>query len=79
MTGSDHTRRIRFRLAISAEDYLAYYQGGATEVVTRSDDNRVIRFPANAIRQFVTHGGISGHFEISFDENNKLIAIQRIG
>ena len=36
-------------------------------------------FPANAIRQFVTHGGISGHFEISFDENNKLIAIQRIG
>ena len=67
---------IRFRLAISAEDYLAYYQGSAQEVVVRSDDNRIVRFPASAIRKFVTHDGIFGSFEISFDENNKLIAIR---
>ena len=69
---------IRFRLAISAEEYLAYYQGSAQEVVARSDDNKIVRFPASAIRRFVTHDGIFGRFEITFDENNKLISIQPI-
>jgi hypothetical protein len=73
-----HSSSIRFRLAISAEEYLAYYQGGAKVVVARSDDNQTIRFPASAIRKFVTHEGIFGNFEITFDENNKLIAIQPI-
>lgn len=69
---------IRFRLAISAEDYLAYYRGSAQVVVARSVDNKTIRFPASAIQKFVTHDGIFGDFEITFDENNKLIAIQSI-
>ena len=69
---------IRFRLAISAEDYLAYYQGSAQVVVARSEDNQTIRFPASAIRRFVTRDGIYGDFEITFDENNKLIVIQSI-
>ena len=68
----NHSRRIRFQLAISAEEYLAYYQGSAQVVVARADDNRTIRFPASAIRKFVTHDGIFGRFEITFDENNKL-------
>ena len=69
---------VRFRLAISAEDYLAYYQGSAQVVVARSEDNKTIRFPASAIRKFVTYDGIFGDFEITFDENNKLIDIQSI-
>ncbi len=69
---------IRFRIAISADEYLAYYQGKAQAVVVRSEDNRTIRFPANAIREFVTRDGVFGRFEITFDENNKLIAIQSI-
>ena len=78
MTSRNNPRSIRFRLAISAEDYLAYYQGNATEVVARSDDNRVVRFPANAIRKFVTREGVFGYFEITFDEHNKLIAVRPV-
>lgn len=69
---------IRFRLAISAEEYLAYYQGSAQDVIACSEDNKTIRFPASAIQKFVTHDGIFGDFEITYDENNKLIAIQSI-
>ncbi len=69
---------IRFHLAISAEKYLAYYQGKARSIVVRSEDNRSIKFPANAIRSFLTHSGIFGQFEIQFDENNKLIKIKQI-
>ncbi len=78
MSTKSHSRSIRFRLALSAEEYLAYYQGSAQVVVARSEDNRIIRFPANAIRKFVTHDGIFGRFEIFFDENNKLIAIEPV-
>jgi hypothetical protein len=78
MKTRNHASSIRFRLAISAEEYLAYYQGSAQVVVARSDDNKTIRFPASAIREFVTHDGIFGSFEISFDENNKLIAIRSV-
>lgn len=78
MNNKHHSSGIRFRLAISAEEYLAYYQGSAQEVVVHSDDNKIVRFPASAIRKFVTHDGIYGSFEITFDENNKLIAIQPI-
>jgi len=69
---------IRFRLAISGEEYLAYYQGSAQVVVVNTEDNKTIRFPASAIRKFVTHDGIFGVFEITYDENNKLISIQLI-
>ncbi len=78
MSTKNRPSSIRFRLAISAEEYLAYYQGSAQVVVARSDDNRIIRFPASAIRKFVTHDGIYGSFEISFDENNRIIAIQPV-
>ena len=69
---------IRFQLSITAEKYLAYYQGKARNIVARSEDNRNIKFPASAIRSFLTHDGIFGLFEIQFDENNKLIKINQI-
>ncbi len=78
MSANNHSRRIRFRLAISADDYLAFYQGSAQEVVARSDDNRVVRFPADAVRKFVTRSGIHGHFEMTFDQNHKLIEIRQL-
>ena len=72
MNTKNCSSRIRIRLAISAEEYLAYYQGSAHFVVARSEDNKTIHFPASAIRTFVTHDGIFGDFEITIDENNKL-------
>ena len=78
MNTKKHSSSIRFRLAISAEEYLAYYRGSAQDIVARSDDNKIVRFPASAIRKFVTRDGIFGSFEITFDENNKLIGIQPI-
>jgi len=71
-------RSIRFRLAITAEKYLAFYQGSAKDIVARSEDNRNLRFPASAVQGFLTHDGIFGQFEIQFDENNKLIGVKRV-
>ena len=70
---------LRFQLSISSEKYLAYYKGYASSIQVRSLDNKTIRFPASAIREFLMHDGIHGLFEIRFDENNKLIKIVKLG
>jgi len=69
---------MRFSLNISAEQYERYYQGSARSVIVTTEDGRTLKFPANALQQFVTHEGIHGHFEILFDHNNKLSKVQRI-
>jgi hypothetical protein len=78
MTNKVPSQTIQFHLALSSEQYLAYYKGHAQNIQARSINNKIIRFPANAIREFLTHEGIHGLFEIQFDENNKLIKIDKI-
>ena len=70
---------IRFRLSISADEYLAYYQGRVHDVITRAEDGRKLQFPANALQPFVSHQGIHGLFELRFDANHKLLGLQRLG
>lgn len=72
------TQSIRFRLSISADEYLAYYQGRARDVITRADDGRKLQFPANALQPFVSHQGIHGLFELRFDANHKLLGLHRL-
>ena len=69
---------IRFRLDISPESYLAYYQGAARNVVATGRDGRRIQFPADRLRPFVTHDGVRGEFELEFDANNKFVAMRRV-
>ena len=71
-------KSMRFSLNISAEQYQRYYQGSATSVVVTAEDGRSLKFPASALQQFITHEGISGHFEIRFDDQNKLESVIRL-
>lgn len=74
----DPPHRIRFRLALRADEYLAYYRGSAREVVVRAEDGRRVRFPANVLQPFVTHDGVHGRFELQFDAQHKLLGLQRL-
>ncbi len=68
---------IRFKLSLSAEKYLKVYQGVAKNVTVLADDGRRIAFPAQNIKQFLTHEGIYGHFKMEITADNKFIAITR--
>ena len=70
--------RIRFHIVLSAEAYLHYYRGSAGAVSVQADDGRRIQLPASSLRPFVTNEGISGWFEITFDQNNRLIELSRL-
>jgi len=70
---------LRFRLNISREESLRYYQGTATSVVVRAENGQRLQFPAEHIRQFIDQKGVQGIFSISFDNDNKLVGLKRIG
>jgi len=70
---------IRFRLNISAHEFLAYYRGVARDVETTSLDGRAVRFPANVLRPFVTGDGVVGVFVLVYDEKNRFVEMKRMG
>ena len=72
-------RRIVVQLNIPAHEYLRYYQGRASIVHTVSISGLTVEFPADKLRPFVAHDGVHGMFEIIFNEENRFIAMNRIG
>ncbi len=71
-------QQLRLRLNIPANAIHAYYSGGVREIVATAIDGRVVRFPANILRPFVTHDGVHGEFALEFDTNHKFVAIHRL-
>jgi hypothetical protein len=69
---------LHFSLNVSREQALRYYQGTARIVVVTAFTGHKIQFPAEHIRPFIEQNGIRGQFCIQFDENNKLIGLNRI-
>ena len=68
----------RFPLNISNEDYLQYYAGDATVVHARSEQGLIIQFPASALKPWITHQGIHGYFSIKFNDQNKLVSLDKL-
>ena len=70
---------LRFYLDLSPERYLRYYQGTAKAVSVLSIEGKRIEFPAEHLRPYVTHDGVRGLFSLQFDENNRFVALNRLG
>jgi len=68
----------KFSLNLSAEEIRLYYSGERKYVHVSGGSGPSIQFPANQLRQFVTHDGVHGEFEIKVDKNHKLIGIRRV-
>ncbi len=66
------------QLHISPDEFQRLYEGTAKVVSARSIDGRRVRFPANILRPFVTHIGISGLFRIQFSDDNRFQQIEKI-
>lgn len=72
-------RTIRFSLRIPAPRFIRYYEGSVQWVQVRAFDGTRVRFPASALRRFVTEEGVYGTFEMVIDENRKLLSLKKIG
>ena len=67
-----------FKLAIPAEKYLSVYKGHAKTISTFSVDGRRVEFAAEKVRQFLTHDGVYGVFEMEISAERKFLAIKRL-
>jgi len=70
--------QIRFRINLAAETFLRYYQGTAKAVIVSAEDGRRVQLPAVKLRPFLLTDGIQGRFEITLDDQNKLLSIRRL-
>lgn len=68
-----------FRLQISQQQFLRYYQGTATDIHVRSENGQTLRFPAKHMRPFVTANGISGRFCLTVTAQHRFVRISRAG
>lgn len=71
-------RELILELNIPADEYLRYYQGAAGAVQARSRCGRTVRFPAGQLRRFVDENGVHGSFRLRYDQNNRLVSLERI-
>jgi len=69
---------LRFNIDIANEDYLSYYSGHAQSISVQTEDGKQIEFAAMHLREFVSHSGVQGYFELCFDAQNRFKSIRRI-
>ena len=72
------SKKILIDIRITSEEFMKLYEGSAKNANGVARDGRRIQFPANILRPFLMHTGISGSFEIEFDEQMKFTSIRRI-
>ena len=65
-------------LAISNQEFSRLYRGQASDVICTAKDGRTVQFPANKLRQFLTHDGIYGEFKICFSTANRFVSIEKL-
>lgn len=69
---------IRFRIAVSAQEYLRYYKQEVDSVLVTAQDGRILQLPAGALQKFLDQTGIHGSFRVIYDNNNKLLRVERV-
>ncbi len=69
---------VYFRMELSRDQVLSYYQGMARKVVVTATDGRRVQFPAEHLRPFVAANGVHGLFKMLLSDEHRLIELQRI-
>ncbi|MDD3801699.1 MAG: DUF2835 domain-containing protein [Desulfuromonas thiophila] len=69
---------LTFELHLNTQQFLRYYQGQASQVVVICSNGQRLRLPAANLRYFLRQDGIHGWFRIHFDDNHKLIRLERL-
>ncbi|MDR2876500.1 MAG: DUF2835 domain-containing protein [Chromatiales bacterium] len=71
-------QEIVIDLAIAADDYLRYYQGSVSAVRVKARDGRMVQFPAQLLRRFVSREGVHGTFVLRCRVDHRLLGMERI-
>jgi hypothetical protein len=65
-------------ISLTADEFLAVYQGRANRVLLRSRDGRKVSLPAHHLRPHLGHGGVQGTFQLEFSADGRLLSLHRL-
>ncbi|MFZ6049620.1 DUF2835 domain-containing protein [Pseudomonas sp. CR3202] len=65
-------------ISLTADEFLAVYQGRANRVLLRSRDGRKVSLPARHLRPHLGHAGVRGTFELEFSGEGRLLNLRRL-
>ena len=71
-------RSFEFGMILSAEKTRGIYRGRARYLLVETDEGLKLQLPAANFREFVDADGIHGRFRVRIDDDNKILALQRI-
>ena len=71
-------RKSIVTISLDSEQVLLFYKRQKERVRAVADDGTSISLPFDIIAQFVSHHGIHGRFEISYDSSGKFKGIKRV-
>ncbi len=71
-------QRYRFRLILSAEQVLWFYQGQIKSVIVQADNGLRVQLDLVHFRRYFQHSGLDGRFELLTDSRGKFKALQKI-
>jgi hypothetical protein len=65
-------------ISLPREQYLQVYQSYVRQVKAVARNGQTVRFPISVLQPFLTHNGIHGSFELTFDSDNKFTGIAEL-
>ena len=65
-------------ISLTADEFLAVYQGRANRVLLHSRDGRKVSLPARHLRPHLGHAGVRGTFELDFSADGELLSLRRL-
>jgi hypothetical protein len=65
-----------FSLNISYQQFLAHYNGAASNVMVVTENGLRLQLPATRFRPFLSQIGLKGRFRLTTDQNNKFIKLE---
>lgn len=63
-------------IRLPRDEYLKVYQSYVRQVRAVARSGESVRFPISVLQPFLTHTGVSGSFQLIFDDQNKFVGIE---
>jgi len=70
--------KLFFRINLSFDDFLPYYQGTAEMVQVKDNAGRLLWIHGRHLRPFLTREGVRGHFCLELDQEGKFVALNKL-
>ncbi|QSX35725.1 DUF2835 domain-containing protein [Shewanella sedimentimangrovi] len=70
--------QLFFRINLSFDNFLPYYQGTAEMIQVKDDAGRLLWIHGRHLRRYLTREGIRGHFRLELDQQGKFVSIEKL-